>query len=88
MQTMSAIGYELGEFFSRRRGHLHQQLLTAREAQVLALASQGMSTAQIAVHLGLGSATVKSHLDHTYRKLGGADRAAAVATAIRWGSID
>ena len=88
IQTMSALGYELGQFFARRRGDLHRQPLTPRELQILRLASEGTSTPQIAEQLTLSATTVKTHLEHAYRKLRASDRAAAVATAIRWGLID
>jgi DNA-binding CsgD family transcriptional regulator len=88
LQTMNAMGYELGEFLSRRRGQLHPQCLTPRELEVLQLASGGRTAAQIAEQLAIGTATVRTHLEHAYRKLGAADRAAAVAIAIRLGLIE
>ena len=44
--------------------------------------------AQIGEHLHLSAATVKTHLQHTYRKLGVSDRAAAVAEAMRRGLME
>jgi DNA-binding NarL/FixJ family response regulator len=88
LQTMGAMGYQLGEFFSRRRGQLHPQRLTPRELEVLQSASGGRSAPQIAARLSIGKATVRTHLEHIYQKLGAADRAAAVATAIRLGLIE
>ena len=47
-QTITAIGFELGEFFSRRRGELAPPRLTPRELQILQLASVGNTVPQIA----------------------------------------
>lgn len=55
--------------------------LTLRELDVLRLAADGLSNAQIAARLYLTLATVKSHLAHTYAKLGVPSRTAAIATA-------
>lgn len=55
--------------------------LTLRELDVLRLAADGLSNAQIAGRLYLTLATVKSHLAHTYAKLGAQSRTAAIATA-------
>jgi DNA-binding CsgD family transcriptional regulator len=54
--------------------------LTAREAQVLAMAAQGLTNAQMAARLGVTIHAVKFHLSSIYRKLGAANRTeAAVA---------
>jgi DNA-binding NarL/FixJ family response regulator len=45
-------------------------LLTKREAQVLPLLQQGRSNAQIALALGVGVETVRTHARNIYRKLG------------------
>ena len=85
--TLAAIGSELGEFFSRRRGDLAPPELTPRELQVLQLAALGNAAPQIAELLFISISTVKTHMDNTYRKLHVSDRAAAVATAMRLGVI-
>ena len=64
-----------------------QHLLTPREAEILVLLAQGLSTAQIADRLVLGTATIKTHLHHVYDKLGVRDRAAAVAEGMRRGLL-
>lgn len=61
--------------------------LTPRELQVLELASEGHTGPAIAQELVLSSATVKTHFEHIYAKLGVADRGAAVARAMRLGLI-
>ncbi len=63
-------------------------ILSDREQEVLRLTAGGNSVAQIGEHLHLSSATVKTHLQHTYRKLGVSDRAAAVAEAMRRGLME
>jgi DNA-binding NarL/FixJ family response regulator len=45
-------------------------LLTKREAEVLPLLQQGHSNAQIALALGVGVETVRTHARNIYRKLG------------------
>jgi DNA-binding NarL/FixJ family response regulator/PAS domain-containing protein len=86
-QTLTAIGSELGEFFSRRRGELAAPQLTPRELQILQLAALGNTAPQIAESLFIEASTVKSHMENIYRKLQVSDRASAVATAMRLGVI-
>jgi PAS domain S-box-containing protein len=61
--------------------------LTKRETEVIALVADGNSAREIGVRLHLSPATIKTHLASVYHKLGVRDRAAAVATALRWGII-
>ena len=48
--------------------------LTSREAQLVELARQGLSNAQIAERLVLSIRTVESHLYRAMQKLGVSDR--------------
>jgi len=57
--------------------------LTAREREILRLIADGKSFPEIAAALFIGVTTVKTHTQHIYDKLGVADRAAAVAEAMR-----
>lgn len=87
-QTLGAIGSEVGEFLSHRRSELHPPLLTPREVEVLRLGADGYQVSEIAARLSITSATVATHMEHIYKRLGASNRAAAVAVAIRSGVID
>jgi DNA-binding NarL/FixJ family response regulator len=50
------------------------RLLTKRETEVLPLLQQGRSNAQIALELGVGVETVRTHARNIYRKLGVSSR--------------
>jgi len=62
--------------------------LTAREGEVLKLLAEGRTAQKIGAELHLSEATVKTHLHNLYEKLDVSDRAAAVATAMRWGLLE
>jgi DNA-binding CsgD family transcriptional regulator len=87
LRTLTAIGAELGRFLSRRRAELGPRTLSEREIEVLRLAAEGQSGPEIAERLVLSPATVKTHFEHIYEKLGVGDRTAAVAQALRTGLI-
>jgi two-component system, NarL family, nitrate/nitrite response regulator NarL len=61
--------------------------LTPRELDILRLAADGRSNAEIGAELHVSGATVKTHLHHVFEKLEVSDRAAAVATAMRRGLL-
>lgn len=56
--------------------------LTAREAEVLALITQGMSNADIAIRTSLSINSIKSYIRSCYRKIGAVSRSQAVL----WGA--
>jgi two-component system nitrate/nitrite response regulator NarL len=62
-------------------------VLTERELEVLRLAAEGNTGPQIAEKLFISPATIKTHFQHIYEKLGVGDRAGAVAQALRIGLI-
>ncbi|MEA2284093.1 MAG: hypothetical protein QOJ21_136 [Solirubrobacteraceae bacterium] len=86
-RTLTGIGRELGRFLARRRADLGTPRLSSRELDVLRLAAEGNTGPQIADALVLSPATVKTHFENIYGKLGVSDRAAAVAYAFRIGLI-
>lgn len=61
--------------------------LSAREREVLALMKLGATNAAIGRRLFIGEATVKTHAQSIYGKLGVRDRTSAVATAIERGIV-
>ena len=61
--------------------------LSPRECDVLRLVSKGCANAEIAELLGMSHNTVKNHLKAIFEKMGAADRAEAVAIALRRGII-
>jgi DNA-binding CsgD family transcriptional regulator len=62
--------------------------ITSRQAEILTLASHGLTSAEIGAQLGVSVTTVKTHFDNLYARLGVSDKAAAVATALRHGLIE
>ena len=52
--------------------------LSAREVEVLTLIAAGLSNTDIARELVLSNATIKSHINHIFAKIGARDRAQAV----------
>lgn len=62
--------------------------LSDREHEVLKLIAQGLSAPEIGERIHLSTATVKTHLQHLYEKLGVSERAAAVAEGMRRGLVD
>jgi len=71
----------------RMRTPAPEAVLTARETEVLQLVAGGNSNKQIAVTLGIGESTVKTHLLKVFEKLGVADRTRAVTLAMERGLL-
>ncbi len=71
-------------FLSRDR----DQILTAREREILQLLADGMSNAEVAAKLFISQETVKSHVRHILAKLEADTRTHAVAIALRDAIID
>jgi DNA-binding NarL/FixJ family response regulator len=62
--------------------------LSTRENDVLQGLAAGWSDKQIALHLGIGVETVRTHVKGIFNKLGAASRLQALALAIRYGLVD
>lgn len=58
-------------------------LLSARELEILLLASRGLSNRRIASQLHLAEGTVKRHLSNTYNKMGVGSRGEAAKKALQ-----
>jgi DNA-binding NarL/FixJ family response regulator len=62
--------------------------LTDREREVLAWLARGLSSREVAGHLGIGVRTVETHRAHLMQKLGVKSVATLIQTAIRGGLIE
>jgi DNA-binding NarL/FixJ family response regulator len=74
-------GEQSGQFW-------RQQVLTQREVQVLTLVSKGYSNKQIAPRVGISEHGVKRHVANILAKLNCANRAQAVAFALKQGILE
>jgi two-component system, NarL family, nitrate/nitrite response regulator NarL len=83
-EIQGALARELRE----RAPSVERPLLSAREREILALTAEGLTSPDIGRRLHLSPATVKTHLQNAYEKLGVSDRAAAVAEGMRRGLLE
>jgi len=70
-----------------RRSAAASAKLSEREHEVLLLLADGLGAAQIGERLYLSESTAKSHIARIYTKLGAANRAQALVTAMRIGLL-
>jgi DNA-binding NarL/FixJ family response regulator len=69
-------------------GRDRDEMLTAREREILQLLADGMSNSDVASKLFISQETVKSHVRHILTKLEADTRTQAVAIALREAIID
>lgn len=78
----------IGEFAHRRVpvvSHRRLSELTEREREIVGLVSEGLSNDEIAAHLVVSPATVRTHVGRAMVKLGARDRAQLVVIAYQSG---
>jgi two-component system NarL family response regulator len=76
------------EVADRLAGRMSEPSLTPREIAVLELVAKGLSNREIGAALSTSMATIKTHLERIYVKLGVSDRTAAALTAIQRGLVN
>ncbi len=82
-----ALSYALSALARSEPAIAARSPISERERECLCWVSQGKTTDEVAVILGVSSNTVNSYVTHAIQKLSARNRAMAIATAIRAGFI-
>lgn len=82
-----ACGYLVSRMDGRLFGEATADALSERERECLHWVSEGKTTEEVGLILGVTSNTVNSYIANAMQKFGAANRAMAIATAIRTGAI-
>lgn len=82
-----ALSYALSGLANRKPATASRNPISERERECLSWVSEGKTTDEVALILGVSSNTVNSYLAHAIQKLSARNRAMAIATAIRTGII-
>lgn len=87
LRAHMAMRYALSQFFAACGDRSSRDPLSERERECLLWVSEGKTTDEVALILGVSSNTVNSYVAHAIQKFGANNRAMAIATAIRSGII-
>lgn len=68
-------------------GEFNPEQLSAREREVLMLASKGFSSKEVASQLFISERTVQTHLASIYDKLGAKNKTEALLLALKYGVV-
>jgi len=79
--------YAVSQYFSATGAQESNDPLSERERECLLWVSEGKTTDEVALILGVSSNTVNSYIANAIQKFGANNRAMAIATAIRSGII-
>lgn len=83
LQLISYTMYAQARSFRQHRASNTVPTLTPREKEVIRLSSEGLTSQEIAVQLGMSARTANQHIDNVADKLGTKNRAHTVAEVIR-----
>ena len=86
-ETSSASAPALEPVPANLPGEPEGKKLSARETEILQLIAKGVSNSEAAKLLNLSKATIRTHLEHIYRKLEVTNRVEAVTEGLRKGLI-
>jgi DNA-binding NarL/FixJ family response regulator len=77
----------VAQILGRRSQASKPELLTPRQAEIVALLAEGQSNREMAARLHISERTVKYHLGALFNRLGAGNRTEALAAAMRAGLV-